>query len=569
MPPRFDLPIAGPSRRLVSAFTRPRPRAPRALPVRPWHSSSAALAPEDPATIPPVIPHPHEAFTNLASTLSTSQPCFGTRGDEVEILETPTAFHDRLLEMVKNAKKRILISSLYIGVEEESLVDAVTTALQSKPHLRATFVLDYNRATRIGRGAGPASTVHMLLPLLERFGDRVDVWLYRSPKLRGPLEKIVPPRFNEGWGTWHAKFYAVDDDVVLSGANLAASYFTNRQDRYIHIKHHPSLLSYLSSITRLISDYSYKVHPNVRPGTLGPHGVTLEPGTAGALWRERSLEPRAWAPHAKATISAFQQAWRASNGVRARDAREDGADTWFWPVIQAGVLGIREEESALGNVWHAIRMAGDGAVDVDLTSGYFGLYKAYKQAVIDSPAQVRVIAASPKVSREPSQALTPSRTGSTGPRASRASFQRGTRCSRAGSTTRAPRTAGCGPARGRAACACRSGSATGGRTTPRVGALPDETTADRAGMWLSPPAEDPFFTFIGSSNLSTRSLNLDTELSLLLATSSTGLRSALGKEIGALREYAHDVDGETWKLEERRVSLLAKALVFLGVEGML
>lgn len=236
----------------------------------------------------------------------------------------------------------------------------------------------------------------MLLPLLERFGDRVDVWLYRSPKLRGPLEKIVPPRFNEGWGTWHAKYYAVDDDVVLSGANLAASYFTNRQDRYIHIKSHPSLLSYLSSITRLISDYSYKVHPNVRPGTLGPRGVALEPGTAGALWRERSLEPRAWAPHARATISAFQQAWRASNSVRARDAREDGADTWFWPVIQAGVLGIREEESALGDVWHAIRMAGEGAVNVDLTSGYFGLYKAYKQAVIDSPAPVRVVAASPK-----------------------------------------------------------------------------------------------------------------------------------------------------------------------------
>lgn len=88
-------------------------------------------------------------------------------------------------------------------------------------------------------------------------------------------------------------------------------------------------------------------------------------------------------------------------------------------------------------------------------------------------------------------------------------------------------------------------------------------------MWLSPRAEDPFFTVIGSSNLSTRSLNLDTELSLLLATSSAGLRSALGKEIGALREYAHDVDAETWKLEERRVSFMAKALVFLGVEGML
>lgn len=77
-------------------------------------------------------------------------------------------------------------------------------------------MLDYNRATRPSR-TGPASTVHMLLPLLEQYGARVDLWLYRSPKLSGIMEHIVPPRFNEGWGTWHAKYYAVDDDVVLSG----------------------------------------------------------------------------------------------------------------------------------------------------------------------------------------------------------------------------------------------------------------------------------------------------------------------------------------------------------------
>lgn len=37
-------------------------------------------------------------------------------------------------------------------------------------------------------------------------------------------------------------------------------------------------------------------------------------------------------------------------------------------------------------------------MEVDITSGYFGLYKKYKQMVIDSPALTRVIAASPEVS---------------------------------------------------------------------------------------------------------------------------------------------------------------------------
>jgi CDP-diacylglycerol--glycerol-3-phosphate 3-phosphatidyltransferase len=81
--------------------------------------------------------------------------------------------------------------------------------------------------------------------------------------------------------------------------------------------------------------------------------------------------------------------------------RRVDVDTFFWPVIQAGVLGIKEEEAALGKVWHAVREAHrveDERVAVDLTSGYFGLYKTYKKAVLDSPAPYRVITASPKVS---------------------------------------------------------------------------------------------------------------------------------------------------------------------------
>ena len=105
-------------------------------------------------------------------------------------------------------------------------------------------------------------------------------------------------------------------------------------------------------------------------------------------------------------------------------------DTYFWPVIQAGVLGMKEEERGLGRVWEAVGQSfspatitptekavmaegKEGAVaakeekdkvvkgvQVDLTSGYFGLYDKYKRMVIESPAPVRVIAASPKVSIE-------------------------------------------------------------------------------------------------------------------------------------------------------------------------
>ena len=91
------------------------------------------------------------------------------------------------------------------------------------------------------------------------------------------------------------------------------------------------------------------------------------------------------------------------------------------------------------------------------------------------------------------------------------------------------------------------------------------------GVWISPTKAptNPFMTFIGSSNLSTRSLTLDTELSLVLATSSPSLRRALAAEVKALDAHTKDVGAETWALEERKVSTLSKVLVALGVEGML
>lgn len=91
------------------------------------------------------------------------------------------------------------------------------------------------------------------------------------------------------------------------------------------------------------------------------------------------------------------------------------------------------------------------------------------------------------------------------------------------------------------------------------------------GIWLSPPGPSahPFFTFVGSSNLSNRSLKYDTELSLLLMTSSPSLRKALGQEVQNLQLNARDVGEETWKEENRRVSWLAWLLIKLGVEGYL
>jgi CDP-diacylglycerol--glycerol-3-phosphate 3-phosphatidyltransferase len=91
---------------------------------------------------------------------------------------------------------------------------SLDTALRHNSRLHLHLTLDYNRSTR----PGPDSPVLALLPLLRAHASRVHVSLFRSPYLSGPVSALVPPRFNEGWGTWHPKIYGADDDVIISGS---------------------------------------------------------------------------------------------------------------------------------------------------------------------------------------------------------------------------------------------------------------------------------------------------------------------------------------------------------------
>jgi CDP-diacylglycerol--glycerol-3-phosphate 3-phosphatidyltransferase len=182
--------------------------------------------------------------------------------------------------------------------------------------------------------------------------------------------------------------------MLTPSANLSSAYFTNRQDRYIHFTRNASLLSYLSSLLRLFTQYSYYLSPSPPPSASPHHLIPLTEQRPGPslVWPSPSLHPRQFTSHAQATLTAFQRSWHASNPARAR--RID-VDTWFYPVIQAGTIGIREEERGLGKV---LQFANCDNIKVDLTSGYFGLYRKYKDAVLKSQAPFNVIAASPKVS---------------------------------------------------------------------------------------------------------------------------------------------------------------------------
>lgn len=72
--------------------------------------------------------------------------------------------------------------------------------------------MDYTRGNR-----GTNSSRTMLLPLIEKYRDRIQVAFYHSPELRGILKSVLPERYNEVIGVSHLKVYLFDDNLILSG----------------------------------------------------------------------------------------------------------------------------------------------------------------------------------------------------------------------------------------------------------------------------------------------------------------------------------------------------------------
>ncbi|KAI0822780.1 hypothetical protein BC628DRAFT_1456632 [Trametes gibbosa] len=477
--------------------------------------------------------------------LAEHQPCFPMNSSSVSILHEPRLFYQTLLSMIRNARHRLLISSLYIGSEDIELIDALKTSLRNNPALHVYLHLDLNRSTR----PGPDSTAQILLPLVREHPDRVHISLFRSPKLKGLMARVVPPRFNEGWGTWHPKIYGADDSLLISGANLNTSYFSNRQDRYLRFTDQPRLADYCFGFLQAASTFSYSLLPSQDSAD----GYVLH-------WPDALTHPHRIEAKAQQTLANFQTTQRLSSPAlpaslteqKPPGIAEDDYDVLVYPVIQAGQFNIREEERCLGLLFRELSsqrppqfpspVEYDGPV-VDLTSGYFALYRPYQQAIINSRLACRILAASPKangfyaskgVSGRIPEAYT--------------LFER--------RFMSAVRTAG------------KEWPQGSSEVFPWVQLKEWERqgwTYHAKGIWIRPtPSSTPVLTLFGSTNLNSRSANLDTELSFVLATTSQKLRKRLADEVDGLRAHARVWRGEG-NSEERRVRLGTRLLV--GVVG--
>ncbi|KAK2820584.1 hypothetical protein Q5P01_023543 [Channa striata] len=449
-------------------------------------------------------------------------PAFRVPGTHIHILTSPDQFYQAMKARIKTAKRRVVMASLYLGTGqlEQELVNCMEEALQRSqntshaPDLKVSILLDYTRGSR-----GQINSRTMLLPLLQRFTSQMRVSLYHTPDLRGLLRLLVPQRFNETIGVQHIKVYLFDDSIIISGANLSDSYFTNRQDRYVLLENCREVADFFSDLVEAVGDVSMQLQPDdsvtMLEGMVHPYKGNRQEFSAVA--RKRIMEVMN-AAHVR------QQLLNRSEDCEEEGMSEGEEDTWVFPLVQMKPLGIQVDEQVTQ------RLLTDAGPDstVFLTSGYFNLTRAYMRLVLGAGASYRILTASPEVN------------GFFG----------------------AKGVAGAIPAayihiaRQFYNQVCQLGQ------QERVHLHEyhrKQWTFHAKGLWYYLQGQDrPCLTLIGSPNFGYRSVHRDLEAQIAIVTENEELQSQLQEEQEKLYHRSTEVSSSTFEQPDRHVKLWVK-----------
>ncbi|BDA46159.1 probable CDP-diacylglycerol-glycerol-3-phosphate 3-phosphatidyltransferase [Coccomyxa sp. Obi] len=272
-------------------------------------------------------------------------------GADIDVLSSPAEFHESLLDRIKRAKENVTIASLYAGTSgglESQFVDALQYAATKTAHERPgiTILLDALRSTRpsFGPQGEETSTAEMLDKALlsdQNVETDVSIHLFHTPALRGVLKRLLPPRVSEVVGVSHLKCYMFDDDIMISGANISNTYFSNRQDRYFVVRNARLLANHIRSLVQVVGRYSYRLQPGAR---LAPNLARLDPLTA----------PSAFNRGLRQELEALFVPGKGPRGPSALDSASS---------MTASTAGASDKEAAASS-WEAAPTHGTASSDV-------------------------------------------------------------------------------------------------------------------------------------------------------------------------------------------------------------
>ena len=527
-------------------------------PIRHRPLSSAAAS----AALPAAAPSP--VLTSLTAELDRLAPRIDLHASQITILDTPAAFYSTLLHKLRHAKSQIYLSTLYIGPTEHALVAAIRDALAANPALRVSILTDALRGTR---EAPRPSCAGLLAPLVHDFPAQVEVRMYHTPRLTGLRKRLVPARINEGWGLQHMKLYGVDDEVILSGANLSADYFTNRQDRY-HVLASRDAAGYFARVHGAMCATSFRLRVGEGEGESGRWKLEWPEDNAvpnplenprGFERASKTLFAPLVAPHTAPSASL--------PGATSAPAAAPPTDTTLHPLLTVPSAHNAELPALATLLAPAHLPPGSRFL---FTAGYFNPHPAISAALLHA-------AAAPFLSDSPA----PNNSSARGEGESDAGVH-GTVLTAspwANGFYNAPGVAGLLPgaytllARGflrrvrRGAARRRVGLREWRRGT--VGEA-DGWTYHAKGLWITLGGASggdgdggPSVTVVGSSNYTTRSNSLDTEVGAVLVTREAGLRGRLRAEEEYLLRYSEEVGEGDLRGGERRVGLKTRVAMWI------
>ncbi|KAK3075259.1 CDP-diacylglycerol--glycerol-3-phosphate 3-phosphatidyltransferase [Teratosphaeriaceae sp. CCFEE 6253] len=469
-------------------------------------------------------------LASITSELDKLTPRFDVSADSIEILKSPVDFYEALKNRIATARRRIYLSTLYVGKTEYDLVglkkllrgletdfsqiSTIRSALEANSNLTVSILTDYLRGTR---EAPDPSCASLLASLVTDFPERVEIRLFHTPNLTGVRKAILAKRINEGWGLQHMKLYGVDDEIIMSGANLSDDYFTNRQDRYHVIK------------SREVTDFFARTMPgafevdwpktNVQPAPLD--------------------DPKGYIAAATTVLAPFT---RPSAGPIIT---EKGSDTQIYPVLQLTPLLKPDSSTELPALTGVLRHLSTPALAGSkwtFTAGYFNMTPEVRRLLLDSqPASATVIAASPWAN------------GFYGSKGVSGMLPAAyTYLSRRFLTA----VASAGLDQQITLKEWRRGTVN----------TPGGWTYHAKGVWITLPGQQvvgPSISLVGSSNYTKRSYSLDLEANALIVTTNKGLQRRLGEEEKWLQEYAKPVTQDDFAKTERRVGLHVRVAMWI------
>ncbi|XP_076855593.1 CDP-diacylglycerol--glycerol-3-phosphate 3-phosphatidyltransferase, mitochondrial [Brachyhypopomus gauderio] len=464
----------------------------------------------------------HSCFRWIADHV----PAFKVPGGRVHVLHSPDEFYQAMKVRIKTAKHRVVMASLYLGTGplEQDLVDCIEEALQRSQEeaasgLKVSVLLDYTRGSR-----GKSNSRTMLLPLLQRYPEQTRVALYHTPDLRGLLRLLVPNRFNETIGVQHIKAYLFDNSLIISGANLSESYFTNRQDRYLLVEDCGEVADFFAELVRAVSDISLQLEHDdtvhVVKGMVHPYKGNRADFSSSAHQRVMEVLNVARARQQQLELE------HSRDSDSELECGEEPRDTWLFPLVQMKPLGIQLDEE----VTQRLLAEAGGDSTVYLTSGYFNLTQTYMRLVLGAAADYRILMASPEVN------------GFFG----------------------AKGVAGAIPeayvhlAHQFYSKVCTLGQQ--GRVRLHEYHRPDWTFHAK-GLWYYLKGKDrPSLTLIGSPNFGYRSVHRDLEAQIALVTENEELQAQLQQEQGLLYQRSTEVSNSTFQQPDRYVKLWVKLI---------